>query len=211
MKAAESYATTHQSPEIVGSTWYNWGDKSLLEKFQMLRKSGAQAIILVANEVEGSLLVKELAALPREERLPVISHWGVSGGDFAAMVGVALKEVDFSVVQTFSFFGTRRDKAHQVLDGASRLFGINDTAQLVSPVGLAHAYDLTHILARAIDKAGTTDRSAVRKALEEVRGYNGLIKDYPQPFTASRHEALGPEEAFMARYEDRALVRIEGK
>jgi branched-chain amino acid transport system substrate-binding protein len=76
---------------------------------------------------------------------------------------------------------------------------------------MAHAYDLVHILAKSIGKAGTTDRAAVRNALEEVKNYSGLIKDYKQPFTAARHEALGPEEVFMARYdEDGALARIEG-
>lgn len=77
---------------------------------------------------------------------------------------------------------------------------------------LAHAYDLTHILARAIDRAGSTDRAAVRAALEQVRNYDGLIKHYPQPFTPTRHEALSPQEVFMARYaSDGSIVRISDR
>jgi len=67
-------------------------------------------------------------------------------------------------------------------------------------VGVAHAYDLTHILARAIDLAGSTDRRAVRDALERVGSYHGLVKDYAPPFTPARHEALGQEQLLMARY-----------
>jgi branched-chain amino acid transport system substrate-binding protein len=128
----------------------------------------------------------------------------------AKMAGAALAEVDFSVVQTYSFIGAKREKARQVMEAANRLFGIADARRVPSPVGMAHAYELTRILALAIDKAGSVDRTAVRKALEEVKNYSGLIKDYKQPFTAIRHEALGPEEVFMARYDDGALVRIDG-
>lgn len=210
LKAAEAHAAQH-GPEIVGAAWYNWGDKSLVEKYQGLRNAGAQALILVANEGEGSILLKELAMLPREEQMPVVSHWGVSGGDFARMAGDALQSVDFSVVQTYSFIGAKRERVKRVLAGAQRLFGIEDTRQILSPVGVAHAYDLTHLLALAIDKAGTTSRPALRDALEKLPAYAGLIKDYRPPFSALRHEALSADEVFMARYDQGVLVRIESE
>ena len=57
--------------------------------------------------------------------------------------------------------------------------------------------------------AGSTDRTAIRMALEQLGPYQGLIKEYRQPFTATRHEALVPEDVFMARYaDDGAIVRI---
>lgn len=208
--AAGDYLAVHREIKLVDSRWYNWGDKTLLDKYTSLVKAGAQAIILVANEGEGSILVKEVAALPRAERIPIVSHWGVSGGDLAKMTGAALREVDFSVVQTYSFIGAKREKAQQLIEAANRQFGVPDARHILSPVGMAHAYDLMRILAKAIDKAGTTDRAAVRNALEEIKSYNGLIKDYKPPFSAERHEALGPEEVFMARYDvDGAILRIE--
>ncbi len=39
---------------------------------------------------------------------------------------------------------------------AQRLFGLKDPADIKSPMGFAHAYDLMHILALAINKAGST-------------------------------------------------------
>jgi len=211
LKAAENYLGAHPDMKSVGTHWFNWGDKTLVDKYLGLVKLGAQVIVVATNETEGAILVREVAALPWQERVPIISHWGVSGGDLPKMTGSALREVDFSVVQTYSFIGAKRVKAQQVVEAANRLFGIADVRSIQSPVGMAHAYDLMHIFAKAIDKAGTTDRAAVRNAMEEVKNYGGLIKDYKQPFTAARHEALGPEEVFMARYnEDGALIRIEG-
>lgn len=208
-KAAEAYVAAHPEIKIVGTEWYNWADKSFLDKYAALKQAGAQAIVFVANHDEAGRLVREMAAMPKAVRLPIVSHWGVSGGNFAEDAGPALQQVDYTVVQTYSFIGANNPKARQVLAAAQKMFGVKDARSLTAPVGVAHAYDLTHILARAIDRAGSTERAAVRTALEQVRDYEGLIKRYPQPFTPARHEALSLEDVFMARYApDGAIVRI---
>ena len=78
--------------------------------------------------------------------------------------------------------------------------------EVKSPCGLAHAYDLTRILAMAVEKAGSTDRKKVRDALERLGRYQGLIRVYDPPFTPTRHEALSPENVFMARYDKKGLI-----
>ena len=206
LAAAERYFATGEGPSSVGTTWYNWRDQSLIDKYEILRKAGAEAIILVANDDEGATLVREVAALPKEARLPIISHWGVTGGNFAEQAGPALNDVDFSVIQTFSFFKADPARVARVLAVTERLFGIGRIDGIMSPVGFAHAYDLTHILARAITIAGTADRPAVRDALERVRDYKGLVADFPQPFTAANHDALGPDHLFMARFRADGVV-----
>ncbi len=206
LAAAERYLAAVGGLSSVGTAWYHWRDQSLIDKYETLRKAGAETIVLVANDDEGATLVREVAALPKEARLPIISHWGVTGGSFAEQAGPALNDVDFSVIQTFSFFKADPARVAQVLAVTERLFGIRKIDEIVSPVGFAHAYDLTHILARAITMAGTTDRPAVRDALERVVDYKGLVKDFLQPFTATNHEALGPDQLFMARYRADGVV-----
>lgn len=200
LRAAEHYLSQNREIMLAGTNWYNWGDESLLRQYHVLRTAGAQALILVANEREGAILVNEVAGLPTAERIPIISHWGVTGGRFHQKAAKALENVDFSVVQTYTFIGARSPKAQAVLSAAQQIEGIAGARELLSPVGVAHAYDLTHILARAIERAGSTNRSAIRDALEQVKNYDGLIKRYPQPFTPHRHDALDPEQAFMARF-----------
>ena len=206
--AAGAYAALHPEIKIVGTKWFNLADNTFLDKVTALRQAGAQAIVLVAN-IEASHLVREMAAMPKADRLPIVSHWGMSGGNFVQLTGPDLQAVDFALVQTYSFIDANRPKARQVLAAAQKMFDVKDARSLAAPVGLAHAYDLTHILARAIDRAGSTERTAVRAALEQVRNYEGLIKHYPQPFTPARHEALSQGDVFMARYApDGAIVRI---
>lgn len=199
----------HQGISIVGERWFNLGDKSLLALYQDLREAGAEAIILIANETEGSLLVKDVASLPASQRLPIISHWGITGGNFAQLTGSALEQVDLSVIQTYSFIDDPSPAAKRVLAALKTRYGVQNARTLQSPVGVAHAYDLTHLLARAINKAGSTDRRKIRDALEQLEPYDGLIRHYAAPFSATRHDALSTNQVFMARYaEDGSLIRI---
>ncbi len=207
--AADQYAAGNRTPVIVHTAWYNFKDTSLIDKHESLLKAGAKAVILVANDDEAAILVREMAALPKERRVPVLSHWGVAGGEFMKQAGPALAEVDFSIIQTFSFFKAEPAALERFL-AAAREFGYRKPADIVAPTGVAHAYDLTHILAQAIDLAGSTDRAAVRDALEKIKTHKGLIKTYSPPFTRERHEALGPNELLMTRYRpDGALVPAE--
>ncbi len=77
---------------------------------------------------------------------------------------------------------------------------------------MAHAYDMLHLLALAIGRAGNTDRATLRQALERLPPHQGLIKRYAPAFTPARHEALGEEELLLARYRaDGALVPLDAK
>jgi branched-chain amino acid transport system substrate-binding protein len=205
-EAAERAAAGIPSMRIVGTSWYNWRDASLVGRYQQLRAAGARAIVLVANDDEAAVLVREVAALPKEQRLPILSHWGVTGGEFVKQAGPALQQVDFSVIQTFSFWNADPARVRRFLASAATVSKVRRIEDIKGPVGAAHAYDLTHILAQAIARAGSTDRRQVRDALEKLPAWQGLIKNYAPPFTPTRHEALGPNELLLARYRDDGVL-----
>jgi len=205
LTAVERHMRSQRPPAVVDVAWYNWQDTSLVERYLRLLNAGAKAIVLVANDDEGALLVREVAQLPAEQRMPVISHWGVTGGQFFKGAGAALKTVDFSVVQTFSFFNARKEPLQRFMAAAAGL-GVKRIEDIESPVGVAHAYDAVHLLARAIRVARSTDRSAVRQALENLPPHQGLVRHYAPAFTANRHEALDSAQLLMARYRDDGVL-----
>jgi branched-chain amino acid transport system substrate-binding protein len=75
-------------------------------------------------------------------------------------------------------------------------------------VGTANAYDGMHLLALAIEKAKSADGDAIRKSLEEIESYNGLIKSYKKPFGPDDHEGLAPEDYIMVRYEGGKVIPV---
>ncbi len=183
---------------IVRSSWFSWADTSLISKYQGMVDAGAQAIIVVAND-EAALLVREVAALPRDRRVPLILHWGVSGGEFVEKAGTALHEVDVSVLQTFS-----PQRADPVMRArflkAAAAQGVHRFEGIRATVGAAHAYDAVHLLAKAVTAAGSTDRVKVRAALERLPAWRGLVKNYAPAFTPVNHEAFTRSDLQMMRF-----------
>ncbi|HLO74890.1 MAG TPA: ABC transporter substrate-binding protein [Magnetospirillum sp.] len=203
--------TTGQGmPTVSAVSWYNWGDKSLARPYVELLRKGAQAVLFIANDAEGAVLLREVAAMPEAERLPLIMHWGVTGGPLVQIVGSeVMDKLDLSVVQTFSFLSAEPRRLARFLDSWQKLYGPIKPEAIQAPVGVAHAYDLTHILAQAIAAAGTTDRVQVRAALEKLREHDGLVRRYAPPFTPTNHDALSADNVFMAVYRaDGAIVPL---
>lgn len=206
---AESYSAQHPQPRIVSTIVYEWADDSLANEYEDLLAAGAEAIILVGNEPEAAKLVKAMETMGRERWRPVFSHWGAAAGNLPALAGRALFDLDFSIVQTFSFVDVRTPRGQRLAQAAMARLGVTDPALIPSPPGVAHAYDFMHILASAVEAAGGTERERVRSALEQLPPLDGVIRRYAPPFTETRHEALGPEELFLVRWRaDGALVPI---
>lgn len=205
-KAAER--TLEGAPTItaVSSAYYNLGDTSLIGHYRNAVAHGAEGVVLVANDREGAILVREVATLPPEQSVPIFSHWGVTGGLFHETVKNELAKLDFTVIQSFSFFRANPAVLPHFMATAKRLYGIDRIDAFAAPVGVGQAYDLTHLLAMALNRAGTTDRGQVRKALEELGRYRGLVKDFTRPFTPDNHDALGADSVFMARYRDDGVI-----
>lgn len=191
--------------------WFHWGDTDLMPAILALEEAKTDAIIMVANAVEGSVAIKALAARPASRRLPVFSHWGVSGGRFRELAGDALQNVDLQVLQTFSFLDATRPPAAAVLRRYGEMFGKVRPEEIPAPVGVAQAYDLIHALALAIGQAGSIERSKLRTAMENLPVYEGLIRAYRPPFTRERHEGLTMADYRLTRYRpDGALAPVKG-
>lgn len=185
--------------ELVSVNWYNWGDKTFGHQLDACTASHATAIIMIANETEGALIVHELAARPKAERLPVVAHWGITGGDFANMTGDALSHIDLRVIQTFAFANNRRPQARALAAKAAAAQKVANPEMIISPVGVAQAYDTVYLIARAIDKAQSTQGPAVRDALEKLPPYDGAIKRYAPAFSRANHNALNSQQVLFVR------------
>ena len=209
LSAAQRHVAAARRPALAQVAWFQWGERSLLQRYQSLRSAGAQAVLMVANDGDAAGLVREIASLPVGERLPLLCHQGITGGKFCELCGPALQAVDLSVLQTFSFFRASRPVLARFMKTAAVVANISRVEDIEAPTGVAHAYDALHILARAVNRAGSTRRAAVRDALERVPEHDGLIREYRPPFSSGRHEALGPAQLLMARYRaDGVLVPV---
>jgi len=183
--------------------WFEWGTKTFKEVVASFSESKTESVIYVGNPVEGAAFIKALAEL--SDAPAVVSHWGVTGSNFYQLVPDELNSVDFKVLQTYSFIGNQSKTARRLASRYHQKYLTLTEEDIVSPVGTAHAYDLTHLLAIALKQAGTTNRESVRDAMENIPMYRGVIKSYQYPFSATDHDALDASNFIFARYQNGAL------
>ena len=203
LKAADA---SNDTVSIVGVEKFENGDVDMVPQLTRLKDAGADAIVLVTNAPPGAQMMKSRERMGW--KVPVVSHWGISGGRFPELAGPTAGDAHF--VQTYSFYGeqsaTGSRVLHALVDKFPKITGPDD---IFSPVGTANAYDAMHLLARGIDKAGSTDGDAIRQALESMGRYDGLIKSYDPPFTADNHDALNENDYIMVRFVGNTITPVE--
>ncbi len=194
--------------KAVGVEKFNWGDPDMSPQLLRLKSAGADHVVLVANAPEGAQVVKSRAKIGWE--IPMVSHWGISGGRFAELTGELSDGVAF--LQTYSFFGKQNERGEYVLKALKDKYGVKGPEDVIAPVGTANAYDGLHLVALAIDQAGSTDGAKVRDALESLKAeYRGLIKTYRRPFTATQHDALTDTDYIMVVWKAGKIVPLAAK
>ena len=192
--------------EIDFTKWFFWGDQEedFAERMEELIHYDEDVIILVANVTEGAEFAKALAKLPEENRPAVISHWGITSGNFPEFVGDALNHIDLSFLQTWSL---DIEGAADFKEKYCAEFGPCKTAlDFPAPVGTAHSYDLTHLFAKAFAKTNTMTRTELWQAMHEIDHHEGLIKTYEHPFTKADHEALDISDFGLYRYTQKGAI-----
>jgi branched-chain amino acid transport system substrate-binding protein len=191
---------------LAGAEKFEYNDVEMVPQLSRLKAANADAILLVCSASAGAQVMKALTRMGWN--VPVISHWGISGGRFPELAGPAAKNVVF--VQTYSFFGPQNEVGKKVIAALKVKYpDIKGPADIVPPVGVANAYDAMHLVAFAIEKAGSTDGDKVRQALYDIGPYQGLIKRYMKPFTQDNHDALNENDYIMVRYEADQIVPVD--
>jgi branched-chain amino acid transport system substrate-binding protein len=210
-------------PSVTRFGW-NIRDQGARVIIRSIMKGNNDCIILVSNTIEGAVIAQ--AVIDTKANLPIISHWGITGGDFHEKIPAkSRKNIDLSFIQScFAFTNKEQsDFSKNVFERLQNLSGdeMKNMTDLKSAVGFIHAYDLTKLLIAAIQQAELTgnikkDREAVRIALEELKNpIQGLIKTYQKPYSifdaatnADAHEALHKEDYCMAQYGEKDEILI---
>lgn len=187
------------TPQFPVLRWYNLGEASFKEHYQACLDARTQGLLFVGHGQEAALLIQEIAGQPPSKRLPVVAHMGATGSTLHDMVKDDLAKVRIDFVQTFSFVHNRRPRAIYLANWVMKNQGFNSPHQIPSPVGVAHAYDTVHLLAKAIDMAKTTSPSKIRDALETLPAFDGAVRHYAKAFTPQRHDALDKSQILFVR------------
>jgi branched-chain amino acid transport system substrate-binding protein len=202
-----------------GISLFDWNIKENSARIMIrnIISTGYDCIFLVGNFNETNQFVKAMAFMDKEIRIPIISHWGATGGDVDKIFTEQIKQaVSFHFIQSCYSLSSPKQSTFQraVMARAKKLFPDEFTKPetVKAPAGFIHAYDLGRLTISAIEQIKLTDdmkqnRYLFKQALESLKQpVQGLIKEYNKPFSKwseqkqDAHEALMLENFCMASF-----------
>ena len=192
--------------EAAGVEKFETNDVDVVPQLTRLKEAGADTLFLVGNVGPSSQVVKSLDRMGWD--VPVVSHWGPAGGRFTELAGPSAAKVNF--IQTFVFTDPPTGKSADLMTKLQAKYPeIKSVADVTPATGIANAYDATHLLALAIEKAGSTDGPAIRDALYNIDSYEGLIKTYEKPFSPDNQDALRAGDYIFAHFVDGKILPLD--
>ncbi|MCP4619552.1 MAG: ABC transporter substrate-binding protein [Bradyrhizobium sp.] len=192
--------------EPAGVEKFEGNDVDVVSQLSRLKQAGTDTLYLVGNVGPSSQVVKSLDRMGWTP--PIVSHWGPAGGRFTELAGPNAKSVIF--VQTYSFFGDLSPVGKKVMAALQAKYpDIKGPEDVTPAVGVANTYDSVLLIAKAIEKAGSTDPTAIRNGFYAIDKVEGLIKTYEKPFTKDKHDALSAGDYIWARFEDNRIMPVK--
>ena len=203
-KGLEKAAADIKLP-LAGVEKYGANDIDITPQLTRLKSAGADSLILVGNAAPAAQVMKSLERM--DWNVPVVSHWGISGGRFNELAGPRYKDVRF--MQTYSFFGKQNPVGVKVLAELKKRFPeIKGPEDILAPVGVANSYDAMMLTALALDVAGSTDGDKLREGFYKVPDYVGLIKTYKKPFKVGDNDALQDADYIWVRFDGKNALPV---
>jgi branched-chain amino acid transport system substrate-binding protein len=157
--------------QIVADEAYGGGDTDMTAQLTKIKNTpGVQAVLNAGFGSGPAIVTKNFKQLAMN--MPLYQSHGVASKEFIKLAGdaaegVRLPAAALLVAETLP----NSDPQKKVVVDYSREY----TARFKSDVSTfgGHAYDGLMLAAEAIRRAGSTDKDAVRTALESIRGYVG--------------------------------------
>jgi branched-chain amino acid transport system substrate-binding protein len=172
-------------------------DTDMTSQLNKLKAAGVDTVVIWAQSTP---IAHVFRSMEKINWFPLtLTSWAADNIAFYDTAGKTLSEKPF-FLRTIT--DNRTPAQQKLYDRVS--------AKMTSPTAfgfLAHAYDGMNLLAMAIKQAGTTDGDKVRLALENLQGtYEGAMKTYEKPFSATVHDALLVGDYKWAHWQDGKLV-----
>lgn len=177
--------------ELVAAETFNWNDQDMSAQVIRIKDAGADTLLIWGLDREGNQILRSLDKIGYKPTM--IAAWGLAGnlGELAGPLANGVR-----VMQTFSWMGEMDAKTKAIWEKIQKKYGVKDPSELKMGSGTANAYDAVHILAKAIEIAGSYDWKKVREALYKVE-HEGLVANYRPAFDASNPER---QDAILPQY-----------
>jgi branched-chain amino acid transport system substrate-binding protein len=193
---AEELAPEH-GIEIKANETYGAGDTDMTPQLTKIKNAGVDAVLFCGFGAASTIVTKNYAQLGIEE--PLYHNHGSCSKQFIDGAGAAAEGVRLPCAALLVADQLPGDDPQRAVAQAYAGAYAEATGEEVSTFG-GHAYDALLLLVHAIERAGSTEPSAVRDALEATKGLVGV--DGIFTMSPDDHMGLGPESFRMLAVEN---------
>jgi branched-chain amino acid transport system substrate-binding protein len=171
-------------------------DTNMESQLSKMRDANVEAVIFYGLAPEASQYLKSRQKL---NYYPItVASWAMGDPTVKELVGDLVNK-DVYMVQSFTV--DQSEAAKQFHEKVVAKFGED-----IFPIASAQGYDCMRLILEAVKKAGT-DPKAIRDAIENMEGFQGVTAIGEKPFSKENHEALTSANMFLATYKEGAIVK----
>ena len=153
--------------EVTAAESFNAGEKDFTAVLTKIRQTNPEVLVLATQAAEGSLILNQVKAMGWD--IPTV---GV-GAMYSDQVILLAGEMSEGLVAPSCFYLSEDDAP--AWDYATRFY---EEAQFYPTVHGPLSYDSVVVLCAAIEQAQSTDRTAIKDALMELKDVQGLAGSY---------------------------------
>ncbi|BDG09069.1 ABC transporter substrate-binding protein [Anaeromyxobacter paludicola] len=159
-------------------------ETDMTRQCQEARAAGADVLLLYALAPELTAVARSLEKVGW--RVPIIGSWQLGARLF--LDGAGPYGEGALMIQTFTEGSATTPAQRKFLDGYRKTFNV---PHLPIAPAVAQAYDAVHLVALAIQQAGTTEGPRFKTALENLKTpYDGATGHYEKPWSPTDHEGI---------------------
>lgn len=146
---------------------FTTGTKDFSSHLAQVQASNPEAIIAASFHTEGAILLQQMRALGMEQEV-----FGSNAFGDPVTIGLAKEAINDVYSVTAWVPNTPNKKGAAFSKKYTELYGVECAKSA------AQIYDHVSVICAAIEKAGTTEREAVRDAMQTLNNYEGAITNY---------------------------------
>ncbi len=198
-KDAPAYGLT-----VVAVEKYETNAPDLTAQMTKLKNANPDAIIVWGTNPGPAIAAK--ARVQLGIKVPMFGSHGIANKKFIELAGDAAEGVVFPAGKILVPDQLEEnDPIKAVIEEFSKKYEAKYNEKAVTFT--AHGYDALKILADALERAGTSEPEALRKAIEETKDYIGL--DGTMSYSAEDHDGIGLDDMVVVKIEGGKWVRLK--
>lgn len=183
----------NMEPTVISA--FDPSELNLAPSIREMNNAGVEAVMFYGLAPQAAKLLE--ARYNEGMDAPIYATWTMGDPTVVNLVDDLVKNGVY-FVGSFTINQSEKAKAfHQKV--------LDEYGENIYPVATAQGYDGAKLLLDAIKKVGLNSED-IRDQLENFTDFEGVTAIKADPFTKDKHEAYGPDEVFLATYNDKLEI-----